>query len=237
MKIMSFNTQHCESYLAKKIDIGLFAHYLKGIDADVIGLNEMRGEGPLDGYTDQLGALAKELGFHSYFAQSILVKGENPYGNGLLSRYPIISAKTVIIQSPDDPDKTMHYEQRSILIAVLDTPCGELTVLITHFGLSPEEQQNAVIKVTENLKDEKCILMGDFNVTPSDPILSPICKRLFDTAEVFESPLLSFPSDAPKIKIDYIFTSKDIKIKKADIPPHVISDHRPYIIEISEEKL
>ena len=89
--------------------------------------------------------------------------------------------------------------------------------------------------VLANISEEKCILMGDFNITPDDPLLVPISSRMYDTANCFTRELLSFPSDKPEIKIDYIFTSRDIKVLSADIPADVVSDHRPYIAVIAGE--
>ena len=230
MKIMTFNIQHCVNHLSQKIDFDLFTHYLKGIDADIIGLNEVRGEGQAQDYQDQTKILADALGYYSYFGQSVMIKGVNPYGNAVLSRYPIKSAKVIPIPKVEKDGKIL--EPRSILHAVINSPMGEYNMFITHFGLTPKEHELAVQTITGNIKDEKCVLMGDFNVTPENPVLLPIRNKLYDTAEGFERSLLSFPSNAPEIKIDYVFTSKDIKVKKADIPPHVISDHRPYIIEV-----
>ena len=61
-----------------------------------------------------------------------------------------------------------------------------------------------------------------------DVILNPIRERMLDTAALFDSEKLSFPSDEPRCKIDYVFVSPDIKIIAADIPPIVASDHRPH---------
>ena len=74
--------------------------------------------------------------------------------------------------------------------------------------------------------------MGDFNVTPDNPLLAPIYARMRDTAEAFDEPKLSWPSDAPTEKIDYIFVSPDAKVIAADIPAIVASDHRPHIAQI-----
>ena len=105
-------------------------------------------------------------------------------------------------------------------------------MLVTHFGLNPDEQENAVKTVSASLADNKCILMGDFNVEPSNSVLAPIRSKMRDTAELFDSDKKSFPSDAPEIKIDYIFVTPDIKVVSADIPPVVASDHRPHVAEI-----
>ena len=87
----------------------------------------------------------------------------------------------------------------------------------------------SVTTVLENLPDEKCVLMGDFNMKPKNRILKPIKEKLFDTAEMFECKKLSYPSDKPRVKIDYIFVSKDLCVSSADIPEIISSDHRPYI--------
>ena len=75
--------------------------------------------------------------------------------------------------------------------------------------------------------------MGDFNITHEEEILMPIRERMRDTADAFSAPLLSFPSDEPRIKIDYIFVSRDIEVISADIPAIIASDHRPHTAEIN----
>ena len=107
-----------------------------------------------------------------------------------------------------------------------------LRVLVTHFGLESDEQENAVKTVLENIRDEKCILMGDFNVVPNNELLDPIRARLIDTSLGFCENKLSFPSDKPNVKIDYIFVSPDIEVVNADIPELIASDHRPHTAEI-----
>ena len=108
-----------------------------------------------------------------------------------------------------------------------------MRVLVTHFGLESDEQENAVKTVLENIRSEKCILMGDFNVEPSNELLAPIKERLIDTSVSFCENKPSFPSDKPNIKIDYIFVSPDIRVIAADIPEIIASDHRPHTAEIN----
>lgn len=231
LKIMSYNVLHCENYITKQIDFDAFAKVIRESGADIIGLNEIRGKGIIPGYTAQAKALAERLGYHFYFARAIFVRGTSPYGNALLSRYPIKSAQTIMIPDPETRKGKHNYETRCILKAEIDVPCG-LNVLVTHFGLNPEEQINAVRTVCDNLPSERCVLMGDFNATPDNAVLMPVKERMYDTAALFDCDKLSFPSDKPEIKIDYMFTSKDMNVISADIPEIVLSDHRPYIAEI-----
>ena len=230
MKIMSFNTQHCMDYINKRIDFHLIAEAILGEGADIVGLNEMRGEGVHPEYTAQTEALSALTGMeHYYFAEAIRVGGDNPYGNAILSRSPILRCETVAIPDPEPRRYNGYYESRCVLRAELE---NGLTVLVTHMGLNPDEQENAVKTVLSLIKDEKCILMGDFNVTPDDPVLAPIRERMRDTAELFKEEKLSFPSDKPYQKIDYIFVSRDLILTDADIPSVVASDHRPHTAEI-----
>ena len=122
-----------------------------------------------------------------------------------------------------------YYEPRCVLKATLQ---GGITVLVAHFGLNPDEQASAVNTVLTHLTDTRCILMGDFNTQPDDAVLAPIRARMTDAADSFSQPLLSYPSDKPHCKIDYIFVSRDIRVVTADIPAAVASDHRPHTAEI-----
>lgn len=232
MRIISFNTQHCLDYLNQVIDFQLFADTIVALNADVVGLNEMRGAGSHPEYTDQTKALSDLSGMPYYFfAKAIDFEGPNPYGNAMLSKYPLASAEVILIPDPNpkryDPGR---YETRCLLKAVLE---NGLTILICHFGLNPDEQENAVQTILSHIPDRKCVLMGDFNVTPDSSILAPIYQRMKDTADYFTEPKLSFPSDNPERKIDYIFTTADLEVTAADIPALVVSDHRPYIVDIN----
>lgn len=176
--------------------------------------------------------IAEKLGFHYYFAEAIRFDDKNPYGNALISRYPIISAETILIPDPQIKEYDGYYETRCLLKATIDVGDG-LNVLVSHFGLNPDEHQNAVKTIVSNLSVERCVLMGDFNVQPDNPVWAPIRAQLYDTAHTFASPKLSFPSDVPNVKIDYIFVSRDLAVSCADIPEVMASDHRPHTAMIN----
>lgn len=229
MKIMSFNTQHCLNFLEQKIDFDIMADAIIKCGADIVGLNEMRdGECPPE-FDAQCAILAQKSGLENhYFAKALQFKAGG-YGNGLLSRYAIESVETIHVPDPEVRGYDGYYEHRVLLKARLE---NGLTVMVIHFGLNPDEAELAVKTVVENLESKKCILMGDFNVEPDNKVLLPIRERMKDTAELFSEPKLSFPSDKPRCKIDYIFVSPDVEVVSADIPDIVASDHRPHTAEI-----
>ena len=225
MKIMTFNTQHCLNYHTRKIDFELMAKAILECNADVVGLNEMRGLGEGEDYTDQVGKLAELTGMKYYYFGKAIELRAGPYGNGILSKIPILSTKTLSVPDPFPRKYNGYYESRGIIVAELD---GGVTVLVTHIGLNPDEAENAISLLCENIVPKKCVLMGDFNMTPDNPTLAPIYERMTDTACGFCADKLSFPSDTPDRKIDYIFVSQDVSVISADIPAIVASDHRPH---------
>ena len=226
IRLMSFNTQHCLNYITRRIDFDTMAEAVTRTGADIAGLQEIRSLGRDPEYLDQTGILAEKLGMYGYFAEAIKFMRKNPYGNALLSRFPIISAERFRILTPRVRKYLGYYETRCLLKAELDVP-GGLTLLVTHFGLNPDEQQRAVKTVMAHLPKSRCVLMGDFNVRPENSLLDPIRSVMTDTADSITGSKLSFPSDKPNVKIDYIFVTPDIRVKEAEIPAIVASDHRP----------
>jgi len=232
LKAMTFNTQHCLNYVTRQIDYPVMAEAIKTCAPDIVVLNEMRGKGVADGYDAQVDILAKMTDMQGYFAEAIRFDGKNPYGNALLSRFPITAAETVAIPDPAVRGYDGYYETRCLLKATVAVG-GGLSVLVSHFGLNPDEQKSAVDTVVGHIPNTRCVFMGDLNVTPDNAVLRPIQQRLYDTAKVFSAPKLSFPSDSPTMKIDYIFVSNDLRVSAADIPAIVSSDHRPHIATVT----
>ena len=230
IRIMSYNVKHCRNEETHEIDFDAVAGVIRRRGADIIGLNEIFDDAEGRKYGRQPGELAARLGFHAFFAPAIRVSGI-PYGNALLSRFPILQARTVLIPDPAEPAYDGYYETRCVLMAEIDV-AGGLRVCVSHFGLNPDEQINAFRTAEECIREDRCVLMGDMNLTPENPLLLPLRKRLFDTAEAFPAPRLSFPSQAPDRKIDYIFTSRDLEVLSADIPAETVSDHRPYLVQL-----
>lgn len=233
MKIMTFNIQHGLDYVNKVIDLDLFAHVIAKYEADVCGLNEVRGEGPLVDYEDQTEIIGGKLGFSRYFGEAIKVDEANPYGNAIVSRYPFKAVETIPIPDPVDKSEPGYYESRCVIRAIVKIEGKEICFLVCHMGLVTGERKNAVATLCR-LVDESTlptIVMGDFNMEPEDELLLPLRERLRDTAKLDEgADKATFPSDAPRIKIDYIFY-KGLECKRVETIKEVISDHLPIMAE------
>jgi endonuclease/exonuclease/phosphatase family metal-dependent hydrolase/8-oxo-dGTP pyrophosphatase MutT (NUDIX family) len=233
IKVMTFNIQHCLDYQNNKIDIDLFVDTIKAVNPDICGLNEVRGEGPLEGYTDQANALGDGLGYNRYFAEAIKVEGTSPYGNAFVTKFPIKSAETVAIPDPIFKYEIGKYESRCVLKAVVDANGTDVMILVCHMGLALGERKNAVKTICNIIDktDMPLILMGDFNALPDSSELKPLFERLNDTDSSAETKgKFTFPSYKPNIKIDYIFY-KNLKCVSVETIEKVVSDHYPIVAE------
>lgn len=244
MKIMTFNIQHGVVFddPEKKIDLAAFADYINAVNPDILGINEIRGskidsekiENINEYNAPQAKILASLTGMRYYFAPAIESKN-GLYGNALLSRFDMGESTIIPIPSPPEDMRIFsRYENRCLLKSRINTGSEEITVFVCHMGLNPQERLSAVEKICHELDstEGKKILMGDFNMTPDNELLAPIYDRLVDTEIKMSGNILTFPSDSPERKIDYIFASRDLKIISAKVPDRYISDHRVIIAEI-----
>ncbi|CDC64097.1 endonuclease/exonuclease/phosphatase [Clostridium sp. CAG:448] len=242
IRIATFNIQHCLDYTrrpatgAEAIDVLKFADVIRSMRLDFCGLNEVY-DGVFSKALRQPQRLAKGAGLRwSLFARAIRLP-DMWYGNALLSACPVVrhSAKKIALL-PEERAEEGYYEQRVLLCADLLVGERELTVLVCHIGLTPPEQEKAVRLICQAIDNatHPVVLMGDFNFTPDSPYYGVLASRLTDTASLLPpDELLSFPSDRPGVKIDYIFVGKGVHAVSAHIPPVVCSDHRPYVAEIT----
>jgi len=233
MRVMTFNIQHGLDYKNQIIDLSLFSDFIGKQDVDICGLNEVRGQGNWEGYTDQISALGNALGYNRFFGEAIKVVGTNPYGNAFLSRYPVKYAEVIHIPDPDERDEDVHYEHRCAVRAILDADGKELMLVVCHIGLAKSEAANAVDTLCRivDSTDLPCIVMGDFNHTKDSGVLSALFERLGDSdRSAKREGVYTFPSYSPREKIDYILY-RGMTCTRCEVLETVVSDHYPIVAE------
>ncbi len=238
LRIMTFNIQHCACHqahldkLPEVIDPAVMTAVIEEVGADICGLNEVRGLGKTPGYTAQAEKMAALLGYHGVFGRSIYVGGTEPYGNGLVSRYPLVKMEVISIPDPARTEDMRYVESRSILRCQFDIG-GGFVVYQSHFGLSHMEKEHAASLAHQLLSAEPlpAVLMGDFNMTPEDPILEKLLAD-FACSVPMTGAQCTFPSHAPRILIDYIFANKKVELVSCGVRAGVASDHLPVWADI-----
>ena len=221
------------------LDLDRCTHVIAGLAPDICGLNEVDNFMERSGNISQTDYIESLTEMKCFFGKAISFPFDpkGAYGNSVLSRFPIIDAKAISIPDPEIQDENAYYETRGITKAVLDINGRAVSVFQTHFGLAVSEKQNAVTTLIGEI--DKCItpiiLMGDFNIRPSDFLLKPLRERLFDTGLMKNEYFYTWPSyktdKAKSCKIDYLFLSKEFVPLSLEIPKTCASDHLPYVVE------
>lgn len=238
LKILSWNIW-CGTYLDEVIK------FLKTVDADIIALQEVTED--TRGNISEL--IAKELGYKYVYT----IDADMPYkylpgyksddertikmGNAILSKYEIISSKE---------HQLVENQKRTTIEANIKIGDIIINVFSIHLRHTHQKQLDLQDLQADNLlmllPFKNTIVMGDFNSLPESSVIKKINESLQNTEIEFNTPTWSVYRegcaecliDKVIYKLDYIFTSKDIKSNSFKVYDSRGSDHLPIsvIIEI-----
>lgn len=235
---MTFNIHHGKG-IDKQADLSRIAEVIEKSDADIIGLNEVdKHFSKRSLFEDQTSWLAKELNTEHFFSPSLSIKSKNlttvrQYGNALLSRYPIVVKKS----------HSFNYisgliEGRSLLDATIQINKQLYQIMVTHLSLNPFLQKKQIDFIENQLHHypHPIIIMGDWNMRPGSSSWRKLTNTVQDTWHVSGmGPGYTFPSHRPKMRLDYIFVSRDLQVVEAEVITKTLksSDHLPLKVTLS----
>lgn len=227
LRVMTYNLRHGELASLEQL-----AEFITSQRPDVVLLQEVDINTRRQDAPHQHGRnFITELGYHTQmfaaFGKSIPLQG-GYYGLGILSRYPIVSMERYLLPKPQP-----RLEQRSLLQAVVELDNGQhISVASTHLGLTSAERQLQVESLCHTLlrTDLPVLVAGDFNAVPTD---KEIAEGMSGWLRAMPNTAFTFPQDQPKAKIDYIFAhpANRWEVVEGTVPPVLISDHRPVVVE------
>ena len=237
---MTFNIHHGVGSDGR-LDLARVADVIATSGADVVGLQEVdRHFGARSEFVDQAGWLADRLGFHVEFGASIDLDPTEPqlprrqYGNALLSRHPIEACHTEVLprwQGAHAP------EDRTVLCAHLTVAARAIHVYNTHLHhrTPPARllQARHVADLLTGLTDP-VVLMGDFNAPPGTAEVREISRGLVDAWEqAGHGAGHTFSAARPRVRIDYVFVSRSLRVVAAEVLATLASDHRPVVVDVA----
>lgn len=228
LKIMCYNLRFGELASMEQI-----AEYISSEQPDIVAVQECdwdsyRSKTPHQHGVKFINVLAYHTGMFGVYAKAINHAG-GYYGNGLLSKYPILKYERVLL--PNDGKS----EQRNMLVADIELPDGKIITFVnTHLEVKKSEMRVEQVNfINDYLKDcpNQIFLAGDMNALPDTEEMELLRKDWKDlTNDEF-----TFHSKHPEIKIDYIYTKPMDKVDliEAKVCNDVIlSDHFPLISTI-----
>jgi endonuclease/exonuclease/phosphatase family metal-dependent hydrolase len=222
-----------------RLDLMRIARVIESQRVDLCALQELDVERPRSGGHDQPRWLAEQLGMQLQFCSARDCDGGR-YGNAVLSRHPIESVRTLCL-----PRRHDDREPRALQWVRMHTASGPLNLLNTHLGLDRRERliQAAAI-LGRDWVDDACatgatVLCGDFNARPRSLVYRMLTERLRDAQLVVpheRTPLSTFPSLFPLLRIDHVLVSPDVEVRACSVVrgglARLASDHLPLIADI-----
>ena len=260
MRLATFNVLHGRSVHDGVIDPQRLATAVSALDADVLALQEVDRGQARSGHLDLTAVAAEAMGAVDYRFVAALVgtpgasyrrvmtddegADEPNYGIGLLSRFPVRSWRVLRLSPSPVPGPIMAVgpsgrgkvvllpdEPRVMVVAVLATPVGEVTVGATHLSFVPGWNVGQLRRAVRFLRALPAprLLLGDLNLPSRVAGLASGWRPL--------GRLPTFPSPAPKVQLDHVLADprgwRRLPARGMVSTPEVgVSDHRPLVVDL-----
>ena len=197
VRVLSFNILHGET-MKGDFDLEQIARVIRQVEPDLLAMQEV------DLYTGRTSGrdLASELGLLTQmvplFGRAMPYDG-GEYGEGILSRYSFLSSRNHALPAGEGK------EPRSALEVQVVLKSGDTIAFVgTHFDHTGDvDRINQAAKVREILAgmDLPVLLAGDLNTIPESRCMEILFSDLKPSSTDMAP---TFPSDGPRVKIDYI---------------------------------
>lgn len=223
VRILTFNILHGATTQGN-FDLDKLAAVIKEADADIVAMQEVDFKTKRAKGYDLVTELGLRTKMSPLFGIAMPYNG-GAYGEGILTKMPILKSKNVAL--PHSPGN----EPRAALSVLVQLETGDtIRFVATHL----EHQENSTDRIDQVKKINAifandrfpAILAGDLNDTPESKTIAILKENWTDSSR--KSSFLTFPSDAPDRKIDYILFRPAEKWEVIDSYPicdSIASDH------------
>ncbi len=222
LRIATYNV-HGGVGLDRRYDPSRIARVVVEMNADVVALQELQSrEG-----TDMLDVLRRETRMHAIAGVTFRTH-HGDFGNGLLSRLPIVSSKRIDLS-------THRREPRNAIDATVDWHGIPLRFIATHLGLQPwerSEQSARLIAAAKQHPNVATILLGDINDWTLPRHAVRTLQAYFGKSRAYAT----YPSLLPLLALDRMWVSEPSALIRTHThrsrTARIASDHLPLVAEL-----
>ena len=240
LRVATYNVHGCVGMDGLRSEARI-AEVIASMPADIVGLQELDLGRARSAHADQAALIAERLGWKYHFHPAMR-RGDEQYGNAIVSRFPISLKRAV--ELPGAPPWYCR-EQRSAIWIQAETDLGPVHIINSHFGLGYSErtlQAKLLIGPTwlgSIPPDEPAILLGDFNSVRTSRAYRIIeshlraVRTLVRPSRAFRT----FPTRLPSLAVDHIFVNAALSPAQLSVHRNTLarlaSDHFPLVCELT----
>jgi endonuclease/exonuclease/phosphatase family metal-dependent hydrolase len=253
MRLATFNLLHGRSPHDGTVSPDRLRDAVKGLDADLLAIQEVDHTQPRSGLVDQTAMVAEAVDAEdARFLPALVgtpggswraaVPDEVPgteatYGIGLVSRHPVAawrriplgtSRLTLPLLVDARRPALVRDEPRLGLAAVLAPPAPVGTVVATHLAFTPGYNVLQLRRLARAVEDMPgpIVILGDLNVP--GPVVSAVLGSWHPLARA-----LTFPTEEPRIQFDHVLASTPLEVRDARAVATPVSDHRALVVDLA----
>ncbi len=216
-------------YLARSLNhTEEIARFLRDLRPDAVGLVEVDTGSYRTRRHNQCEIIAREMGFsHTWRVKygldtwSTRVPVLNKQANALLTREPAIK-------------QSFHYFGRGHKRLVIEVELANVRLLLVHLALRYRTRQEQLAELYDVVRrsDRPCIVAGDFNSFSGSREMDLFLGATgLISANQVNVP--TFPSWRPRMELDYVFYSPQLRLTGFSVPQVPLSDHLPMVCDFT----
>jgi endonuclease/exonuclease/phosphatase family metal-dependent hydrolase len=223
---------------------------LKEHPADIVCLQELSIGYPGGAIHDVPAYLAEQLGYHSYYKELPIESTDGSkltLADGIFSKYPIKDSRYTWINQPK-AGGGYNDEYRVYVEIDVEIEGKKLTVATSHMSYTDrfeptESKKHETDLLVGELKKhhDRFVFTGDLNAQPGSYTINAISDVLQnagpdESQKTWTTKPFSYNGFEAKSldwRLDYVFTTPDIKVESAEVLKTDYSDHLPILAKLS----
>jgi endonuclease/exonuclease/phosphatase family metal-dependent hydrolase len=216
---------------AEAAELRRIIEFIRSQDPDVVGLLEVDTGSMRSGRVNQAEMIAGAIGHYSCFQSKYAVTSVN-------QRLPIVRKQAnAFLASPRVHGERFHYFDTGIKRLIIELELDDVAIFLVHLSLKYRHRQMQLRRLHELVErsHKPVIVAGDFNTFwGADELYLFMKASGLHNANTAGLP--SYPTRSPRLELDFILCSNEIRVTDFSVPMVPFSDHLPLICDFEVDK-